>query len=252
MKEGHVQRHLDVAIVVLCIFVVLSGVPPSADAGGQERRGTFAAEATPFPNSDPEARKDDPGCMRGVEGVHKVSHPVDAPFTGLLTAELDPFTGDWDLGITDRAGNTLTYAGNVQDMTTAESGTETITTLVRKGQRVNVTPCNFHGEPSVSGSFVLRPFDLGLVAAKVAAEDSETPPRRVFEPTKVRIRAGDAVLWHNPGDLGHTITDKKDGWDSGFIGTGRFARVYTKPGRYPYVCVIHPGMKGVVVVRRVR
>jgi plastocyanin len=99
-----------------------------------------------------------------------------------------------------------------------------------------------------------------------------------FGPAEISVRAGQAVTWKTMSPYEpHTITFQspfssaedpkaliplgpKSGSayaggvaSSGFIGEGpfpttTFSLVFTKPGTYSYVCILHPGMSGVVRV----
>lgn len=231
---------------VLGIVVGLAVIGGHAAATQREVTEDFEVEALPFPYNNPEGRKDTPGCNAGVEGTHKVSHEVKVPFTGLLTASFVEFEGDWDIEIANEAGELLMYSGNVQEVGTTD-GVESTTALVRKGDTVNVAPCNWQGSPRAIASYTLRTFRPSRISAEVVADD-DLSGARFFTPRLVTIESGEAVLWRNVGDHPHKVTDLKSGSDSGFIGFGEYVRVYRKPGTYRYVCVLHPGMKGRVIV----
>ena len=69
-----------------------------------------------------------------------------------------------------------------------------------------------------------------------------------FTPGEVRIRPGQVVVWVNEDPLAHTTTADA-GWSSGLLEEGeRFARRFDTAGRYPYHCLPHPQMRGVIVV----
>ena len=71
-----------------------------------------------------------------------------------------------------------------------------------------------------------------------------------YEPPQVTIAAGDSVRWTNtsPATV-HSATGAGGEWDSGPLSAGQgFTAVFPTPGVYPYRCVIHPGMTGVVEV----
>jgi nitrite reductase (NO-forming) len=88
-----------------------------------------------------------------------------------------------------------------------------------------------------------------------------------FVPPTVEVSVGQQVVWHNTSSAVHNVVDdaskaldKSDvalpilvkPFDSGYLQPGQsFARVFTQPGIYRYVCTLHEGngMKGVVVVR---
>jgi plastocyanin len=71
-----------------------------------------------------------------------------------------------------------------------------------------------------------------------------------FNPTVLRVAPGTTVTWTNREAVDHTVTGLGVTWGvadplhEGDSVTFRF----TKPGIYPYECVIHYGMVGAVVV----
>jgi plastocyanin len=71
-----------------------------------------------------------------------------------------------------------------------------------------------------------------------------------FSPTVIRIKPGDTVTWLNRDPVAHTITGANRAWGNyRKIRTGRPMRFrFNESGVYPYYCVIHLGMVGVVVV----
>jgi plastocyanin len=107
------------------------------------------------------------------------------------------------------------------------------------------------------------PADTARRAAPAAAR---TPPRRTpaarpavvnvvlrnttFVPGRIQITAGTTVVWRNEDQLIHTVTANDKSFDSGLLQPGKtYRRTFDKPGQYPYYCLPHPFMKGVVVVR---
>ena len=68
-----------------------------------------------------------------------------------------------------------------------------------------------------------------------------------FDPSPLRVEVGAIVTWRNIGDLPHTVT--ADGFDSGIMSPGdSFQWVFDNAGTYDYVCALHPGMAGRIVV----
>jgi plastocyanin len=71
-----------------------------------------------------------------------------------------------------------------------------------------------------------------------------------FVPGRIQIAAGTTVVWRNEDQLIHTVTANDKSFDSGLLQPGKtYRRTFDKPGQYPYYCLPHPFMKGVVVVR---
>jgi plastocyanin len=72
-----------------------------------------------------------------------------------------------------------------------------------------------------------------------------------FTPAAVTVREGTTVTWTNTDEEPHTVTATGGPFRSGALGAGGTYRyTFTKPGRYPYLCTIHPFMRGTVVVTR--
>jgi plastocyanin len=68
----------------------------------------------------------------------------------------------------------------------------------------------------------------------------------VFRPDTVTVVAGTEVTWDWVGRIAHNVVG--DGFDSGVFVEGSFAHAFDEPGTYPYVCTLHPGMDGEVLV----
>jgi plastocyanin len=70
-----------------------------------------------------------------------------------------------------------------------------------------------------------------------------------FNPTPVKIHAGDRVTFVNDDDEAHTATADDKSFDSeGLDSGGAWQHVFTKPGTYNYFCELHPYMKATLVV----
>ena len=88
-----------------------------------------------------------------------------------------------------------------------------------------------------------------------------------FVPAAITVNVGNKVIWKNSSQVIHNVVDDASKalsridvklpsgarpFDSGLLQPGQsFARVFTEPGTYRYVCTLHEGsgMKGVVIVR---
>ena len=70
-----------------------------------------------------------------------------------------------------------------------------------------------------------------------------------FDPTPVKVHAGDRVAFVNDDDEAHTATAVDKSFDSEGLDTGgTWQHVFTKPGTYNYFCELHPYMKAAIVV----
>ncbi len=70
-----------------------------------------------------------------------------------------------------------------------------------------------------------------------------------YSPRTKSITTGTTLVWTNTGAVPHTVTSSAGGFDSGFMFTGdTYRRTFTVPGTFDYICTIHPGMTGTVIV----
>jgi plastocyanin len=73
-----------------------------------------------------------------------------------------------------------------------------------------------------------------------------------FGPDTVRVRAGTTVTWVNCEQAAidpHTTTSDTNIWASLSLTPGTsFSFTFNQPGRYAYLCVPHPFMRGMVLV----
>jgi hypothetical protein len=85
----------------------------------------------------------------------------------------------------------------------------------------------------------------GIIGRQRAREEVALSQGTVQE---LRVRAGARVAWTNRGQTTHTV--KGPGFFSQALDPGKtYRHRFTRPGRYPYVCTLHPTlMKGTIVV----
>jgi plastocyanin len=71
-----------------------------------------------------------------------------------------------------------------------------------------------------------------------------------FVPQTLTVKPGDVVVWVNKDLFPHTATAQNRKFDSGEIAPGKTWK-YTakKPGKFSYVCTLHPTMKATLVVK---
>jgi len=71
-----------------------------------------------------------------------------------------------------------------------------------------------------------------------------------FSPADLTVNAGDTVVWVNKDPYPHTATSKIGKFDSDDIVPNRsWKYVAKKKGDFPYICSIHPSMKGTLHVK---
>ncbi len=85
--------------------------------------------------------------------------------------------------------------------------------------------------------------------ASISIVDGSSSSDYGYSPSSITITAGDTLTWTNDGTVpeGHTVTG--DGFDSGTLSHGQtYSHTFTTAGSFPYVCTLHPFMKGSVTV----
>jgi len=70
-----------------------------------------------------------------------------------------------------------------------------------------------------------------------------------FSPATVTVAVGTTITWTNQDQDPHTVSATGGAFKSPTLNTGgTFRFTFTKPGRYEYLCTIHPFMTATVVV----
>ncbi len=80
----------------------------------------------------------------------------------------------------------------------------------------------------------------------------EKPGQVYYEPNLSKVTAGTTLLWKNEDSAIHTVTSV-DGatytFDSDIISAGQdFKHIFNTIGSHDYYCIVHPWMKGTVIV----
>ena len=68
-----------------------------------------------------------------------------------------------------------------------------------------------------------------------------------FSPKTIKIAPGDTVTWDFKGKATHNVHGA-GGLDSGNKKSGSYSKQFNSSGTYGYICTIHAGMTGKVVV----
>ena len=72
-----------------------------------------------------------------------------------------------------------------------------------------------------------------------------------FVPATITVAPGDSVVWTNKDVIPHTATSKTSGvFDTGTLASGKsWKGTFKSRGQFPYVCQLHPTMKGSLIVK---
>lgn len=85
--------------------------------------------------------------------------------------------------------------------------------------------------------------------AAVAATHTVTIEGMRFNPDSLTVERDDKIVWVNKDLVAHTATAAHV-FDSHEIAPdASWTYVVRKPGRYPYVCTLHPTMKATLIVK---
>ncbi len=100
-----------------------------------------------------------------------------------------------------------------------------------------------------------RIFSPGDPPAEIAAAPAGvrvvevTISQVAFRDSEIRVPPGTIVRWINRDPIGHTATADDGSWGSALIGPGEvFEQRFDEEGRFPFYCIPHPFMTGVVIV----
>lgn len=82
-----------------------------------------------------------------------------------------------------------------------------------------------------------------------AASEAVTIQNFAFSPATVTIKVGTTLTWTNRDQDPHTVSATSGAFHSPTLSTGQsYQYTFTTPGRFDYLCTIHPFMTGTVVV----
>ena len=71
-----------------------------------------------------------------------------------------------------------------------------------------------------------------------------------FIPERLELAVGDTVVWTNKDFLPHSVTASGARVESGDLAPGKTWRFTARQkGEMPYICRLHPVMKGVLLVK---
>lgn len=72
-----------------------------------------------------------------------------------------------------------------------------------------------------------------------------------YWPAKMKIAVGTTVRFLNNDALTHTVTANSGSFSSPFLTKGKsWKHAFSKTGKYPYHCKIHPFMHGTIIVTK--
>ena len=107
-----------------------------------------------------------------------------------------------------------------------------------------------HEERGMVALLVVRPDAPLVTAAPAAPAVSEVAISGfAFQPPALNVPAGTEVTWRNDDPADHTVTGEAGGFGSDTLGRGgTYSQRFDSPGRFAYICAIHPSMRGTIEV----
>lgn len=69
-----------------------------------------------------------------------------------------------------------------------------------------------------------------------------------YGPASITVRRGDTVSWVNNDPFPHTVTAAGTFDSKSIAANGKWIYRATKAGEFPYICTLHPNMKGTLKV----
>jgi plastocyanin len=106
-----------------------------------------------------------------------------------------------------------------------------------------------HDERGMVARLVVRA-DAPLVTVPTAQANTVAITNFAFQPALLRVKAGATVRWRNRDTAQHTATAFDRAFDSKLlVRNAGYARKFSRPGTYAYLCALHPQMTGKVIVR---
>src|SRR2546423_11503733 len=94
------------------------------------------------------------------------------------------------------------------------------------------------------------PASVSLSATAEGATHTVVMEGVAFKPEALTVKPGDTVVWVNKDLFPHTVTAQDRSFDSREIAADKSWQLAAKKsGTFPYVCTLHPTMKGTLVVR---
>ncbi len=91
-------------------------------------------------------------------------------------------------------------------------------------------------------------FAASGVAAGPSAKHSVTIEATSYKPERITVKKGESVTWVNKDPFPHTVTGAGKFDSKSIAANGKWTFRTTKTGEFPYICTLHPNMKGTIKV----
>lgn len=88
----------------------------------------------------------------------------------------------------------------------------------------------------------------GAAAQKGPAKYTVTMAQMRYGTLPGNVKAGDTILWVNRDTVPHTVTARDRSFDLRIPQRKQASMVVKKAGKFPFYCIMHPAMRGVLTV----
>lgn len=106
-----------------------------------------------------------------------------------------------------------------------------------------------HAMPTQSATGQGSPTQGGSPAQNGGQTDAVAIRNFAFAPAMMTVPVGTTITWTNDDQDAHTVSATGGAFKSAALNNGdTFRFTFNKPGRYDYICSIHPFMTATVVV----
>jgi plastocyanin len=115
-----------------------------------------------------------------------------------------------------------------------------------KAKKDEKKPAQSSGKAAPSGEALK---EVTVDMAKGTASDTNCGDK-CYLPSTVSVTVGGKVTWKNVDSAAHTATASDGSFDTSLVNAGASAsNTFNTAGSYPYMCILHPWMKGTVTVQ---
>jgi plastocyanin len=226
----------------------------AACGGGEADQASAprAATSTPGETTSADPRKNGFDVALGEWAITPEAEAIRPGRTTFVISNRGTMPHGFEL---EREGDDSSGSGSGKDDGKVETRVlqpgESVEVELELSEGIYKLECNVDGHDDM-GMEMLLDVRRDAPLPKAAGVDTQTAvaiEAFAFEPATVTVKAGQEVTWKNHDPTEHTVTQVGGGFDSGTMATGAtFMTTFDQAGEYRYICALHPGMKGTVVV----
>ena len=93
------------------------------------------------------------------------------------------------------------------------------------------------------------PAELVTVDMAAGTASNTNCGNECFIPNIAHVTVGGTVTWKNADTAAHTATEMESKFDSSLLAAGaEYSHTFSEAGTFEYMCIVHPWMKGTVIV----